>query len=255
VDLDLSGRRVVITGASKGIGLACADVFAAEGCSLDLVARTESKLEAAAADLTARFGVDVRVHPLDLSRPADQVALADAVGADVDVLVNNAGAVPSGDLTVVDDETLRGAWELKVFGYINLCRLVVPKMTERGSGVIVNVIGGAGLRPQATYIAGGMGNAALMAMTQALGARSLRNGVRVVAVNPGLVVTDRMTDLLRTNAEARFGDAERWPELVPTDPVPGQPEQIADVVAFLASPRASHISGTTIPVDGGASSR
>ena len=121
--------------------------------------------------------------------------------------------------------------------------------------MIVNVIGGAGLRPQASYIAGGMGNAALMAMTQALGARSLRDNVRVVAVNPGLIVTDRLTDLLRTQAQSRFGDGERWRELVPTDPLPGQPEQVADVVAFLASDRASHISGTTIPVDGGATSR
>ena len=157
--------------------------------------------------------------------------------------------------TAVDDETLRGAWELKVFGYINLCRLLLPRLTEQGRGAIVNVIGAAGLRPQQSYIAGGMGNAALMAMTQALGARSLRHGVRVVAINPGLVLTDRMTDLLKTNAQARFGDESRWPELVPTDPAPGRPEQIADVVVFLASDRASHVSGTTFPVDGGASSR
>lgn len=254
MDLELTGRRVLITGGSKGIGLACAEAFAAEGCSLDLAARSGSVLDSVAADLAARFGVAVRTHAVDLSSPTAQVGLADALD-EVDIVVNNAGAIPAGDLTAVDDETLRGAWELKVFGYINLCRLLLPRLAAQGRGVIVNVIGAAGLRPQESYIAGGMGNAALMAMTQALGARSLRHGVRVVSINPGLVLTDRMTDLLKTNAQARFGDEARWPELVPTDPAPGRPEQIADVVAFLASDRASHISGTTFPVDGGASSR
>ena len=254
MDLDLRDRRVLITGASKGIGLACAHVFAAEGCSLDLVSRTASALERAASDVRDRFGVDARVHATDLSLPDAQVALVESLD-EVDIVVNTAGAIPGGDLTSVDDERLRAAWDLKVFGYINLCRLLLPRLAAQRRGVIVNVIGGAGLRPQASYIAGGMGNAALMAMTQALGARSLRDDVRVVAVNPGLIVTDRLTDLLRTQAESRFGDAERWPELVPTDPPPGTPEQVADVVAFLASDRASHISGTTIPVDGGATSR
>jgi NAD(P)-dependent dehydrogenase (short-subunit alcohol dehydrogenase family) len=254
MDLGLRGRRALITGASKGIGLSCAEVFAAEGCALDLVSRTASTLERAAGELRERFGVDVRAHPADLSLPDAQVALVESLD-EVDIVVNNAGAVPGGDLSAVDDERLRAAWDLKVFGYINLCRLLLPRLVAQRRGVIVNVIGGAGLRPQASYIAGGMGNAALMALTQALGARSLRDGVRVVAVNPGLIVTDRLTDLLRTQAETRFGDAERWTELVPTDPPPGQPEQVADVVAFLASDRASHISGTTIPVDGGATSR
>ena len=113
--------------------------------------------------------------------------------------------------------------------------------------MIVNVIGGAGLRPQPTYIAGGAGNAALMALTQALGSRSLRNNVRVVAVNPGLIVTDRMTTLLRTQAESRFGDPERWPDLVPDDPAPGQPEQVAPRRPWssLASDRGCATSGTT----------
>lgn len=254
MDLELRGRRVVITGASKGIGQACAEVFAAEGCSLDLVSRSAPALEGVAADLRNRFGVDAIARPADLSLPDAQVALAESLET-VDIVVNNAGAIPGGDLRAVDDERLRAAWDLKVFGYVNLCRLLLPRLVEQHHGVIVNVIGGAGLRPQASYIAGGMGNAALMAMTQALGARSLRDGVRVVAVNPGLILTDRLTDLLRTQAESRFGDAERWPELVPTDPAPGRPEQVADIVAFLASDRASHISGTTIPVDGGATSR
>jgi NAD(P)-dependent dehydrogenase (short-subunit alcohol dehydrogenase family) len=254
MELGLNGRRALVTGASKGIGRACANVFAAEGCALDLVSRSAADLDAVAAELRAEHGADVTTHALDLSRAENQVALADALGA-VDIVVNNAGAVPGGDIAQINDDTWRTAWELKVFGYINMCRLLLPRLEAQRRGVIVNVIGGAGLRPQPTYIAGGAGNAALMALTQALGSRSLRHNVRVVAVNPGLIVTDRMTTLLRTQAQARFGDPERWTELVPDDPPPGQPEQVADVVAFLASDRASHVSGTTLPVDGGSSSR
>ncbi len=254
MQLDLTGRNVLITGASKGIGRACAETFAAEGCALDLVARNESALEALTADLTERFGTVVRIRAIDLSVPDAQRSLAESLDA-VDIVVNNAGAIPGGNLDTVDDVTLRDGWELKVFGYINICRMLLPRLVAQRRGVIVNVIGAAGVRPQESYIAGGIGNAGLMAMTQALGARSLRDGVRVVAVNPGLILTDRMTDLLRAAAQARFGDAERWNELTPTDPAPGRPEQVADVVTFLASDRASHISGTTITVDGGASSR
>ena len=254
MQLDLTGRNVLITGASKGIGRACAETFAAEGCSLDLVARNESALDALAADLTERFGATVRTHAIDLSVPDDQRRLVESLDA-VDIVVNNAGAIPPGNLDRVDDDKLRNAWELKMFGYINMCRMLLPRLVAQQRGVIVNVIGAAGIRPQESYIAGGIANAGLMAMTQALGAKSLRDGVRVVAVNPGLILTDRMTDLLRAGAEARFGDAERWDELTPTDPAPGRPEQVADVVTFLASDRASHISGTTITVDGGASSR
>jgi NAD(P)-dependent dehydrogenase (short-subunit alcohol dehydrogenase family) len=254
MDLQLKGRRVLVTGASKGIGRACAEAFAAEGCALDLVSRSAADLDALAGRLSETHGVDVTTHALDLSRRENQVGLAAAL-PDVDIVVNNAGAVPGGDISLIDDDTWRAAWDLKVFGYINLCRLLLPRLEAQRRGVIVNVIGGAGLRPQPTYIAGGAGNAALMALTQALGSRSLRNNVRVVAVNPGLIVTDRMTTLLRTQAESRFGDPDRWPDLVPDDPAPGQPEQIADVVVFLASDRASHVSGTTLPVDGGSSSR
>lgn len=254
MDLGLGGRHVVVTGASKGIGRACAEVFAAEGCRLSLVARTGDALDRAADELVGRHGVDVTTHALDLSTSLDQAALAEAVG-DVDILVNNAGAIPSGDLVTVDEETWRHAWDLKVFGYVNLCRLLLPRMEERGHGVVVNVIGTGGIRPQPGYIAGGAGNAALMAFTQGLGSRSLRRGVRVVGVNPGLIVTDRLTDLLRQRADAQWGEADRWPELVPDDPAPGQPDQVADVVAFLASDRASHVSATVVPVDGGASAR
>lgn len=251
MDLGLAGKRALVTGASRGIGLACARALAAEGCDLALAARDVKKLKTAVKTIRADRRVGVTSHATDLSKPDRQHALLDVAG-DIDILVNNAGAIPPGDLAAVDDDTWREAWELKVFGYINLSRLVLPRMEARGWGVIINVVGMASMRPSADYIAGAAGNSALVGFTRALGSRSVRNGIRVVAVNPGLVLTDRMEELLRKAAVDRYGNAERWDELIPTDPPPGTPDQIADVVAFLASDRASHISGTTINVDGGA---
>ena len=155
----------------------------------------------------------------------------------------------------ISEKEWRAAWDLKVFGYINFCRLVLPQMAERGSGVIVNVIGSAADRPKPDYIAGAAGNSALVGLTKALGSTSMQSGVRVVAVNPGLTVTDRLEDLLRESAERTLGNPDRWEELIPVDPAPATAEQVADVVLFLASDRASHISGTAITVDGGASGR
>lgn len=250
MDLELAGRRVLITGASMGIGLACAEVFAREGCDIALVARDQARLDAAAKGLRAFADVNVRTHAADLSKTAEQSRLVDDMG-DIDILVNNAGSIPAGEIAKVDDDSWRDAWDLKVFGYINLCRLVLPQMEARGSGVIVNVIGGAAVRPRPNYIAGAAGNSALMAFTQALGSRSLRNGVRVVGVNPGQIRTDRLIALLRTHAERKLGDPERWEEMQSIESPPGQPEQVADVVVFLASARAGHVSGVVIAVDGG----
>ncbi|MGF1596823.1 MAG: short-chain dehydrogenase/reductase [Acidimicrobiales bacterium] len=250
MDLGLEGKRALITGASRGIGFACAKALAAEGCDVALVARDVPRLKKAVKAIRAESRVGVTSHATDLTVPGRMAALVEVVG-DVDILVNNAGAVPGGDLATVDDARWRQAWELKVFGYINLCRLILPSMEERGSGVIVNVIGTASMRPRADYVAGATGNSALMGFTRAMGGESLRRGVRVVAVNPGLIATDRMEDLLRQQAIDRLGDADRWQELVPHDPAPGTPEHVADVVTFLASDRAGHVSGTALTVDGG----
>ncbi len=262
MDLGLAGRRAVITGASKGIGLGCAVALAREGSDVALAARSADVLSRAAKEVQeAAPEVTVTTHAVDLSKPEGRQTLLSETGCDgdgadlVDIWVNNAGAIPAGDIATVDDATWRDAWDLKVFGYIDLCRAVLPVMTARGSGVIVNVIGVASLRPQPSYIAGGVGNSGLVAMTAALGSRSLREGVRVVAVNPGLIITDRMGDMLRRQAIDELGDESRWEQLIPADPAPGTVEQVADVVAFLASDRASHVSGTSVTIDGGASSR
>ncbi|MFN4090480.1 MAG: short-chain dehydrogenase/reductase [Alphaproteobacteria bacterium] len=252
MDLDLAGKRVLITGGSKGIGRAAAEILADEGCHLVLVAREQAALDDTAGAIRARRQVDVRTISADLSSDAAVRAVAAEAG-EIDVLVNNAGAIPPGDLLSVGDETWRRAWDLKVFGYISLSRVVYAAMKARGSGVIVNVIGAAGEQFPPGYIAGAAGNAALMAFTRALGKQAPADGLRVVAINPGPVETERLVMLQRNNAEKRFGDPERWRELTASMPFgrPATPAEIGYAVAFLASDRSGYTTGTVLTINGG----
>jgi len=168
--------------------------------------------------------------------------------------VNNAGAIPPGALTAVDNDTWRRAWDLKVFGFISLCRAIYPAMAAKKSGVIINVIGAAGEKFPANYIAGAAGNASLMAFTRALGRASPADGIRVVAINPGATSTQRLEMLMRHRAQEVLGDPDRWLELCKDMPFgrPGTPEEIANAVAFLASPRSGYTTGTVLTIDGAA---
>jgi NAD(P)-dependent dehydrogenase (short-subunit alcohol dehydrogenase family) len=255
MDLNLRGKTALITGGSRGIGFAIARALSDEGCAVRLVGRSRATLEKAKAGLETD-GRPASVHLCDLSAPGAHTRLAQAA-EDVDILVNNAGAIPRGTVTEVDDPDWRAAWDLKVFGYINLTRMVYARMKERRRGVIVNVIGVGGERPTASYIAGGSANAALMAFTCALGGESVDHGVRVVGINPGLVATDRMVTLLQKDAEVQLGEAGRWRELLKTRPFgrAAEPEEIASVVAFMASDKASYVSGTIVTIDGGSTTR
>lgn len=252
MELNLSGKRAVITGASKGIGLAVARSLASEGVDLDLTARSDDLLAAAANSLTKEFDVRVRTFSHDLSSLDDQADLAEE-GGGADFLVNVAGAVPPGEIDTLSDEDLRAGFELKLFGYINLTRLFYRQMKARGNGVIANVIGMSGVRLDPLNIAITTGNAALIAFTKAVGARSTDFGVRVVGVNPALTATERAVNLLRNRAERELDDANRWEEL--TKGLPGgrigQPEEVADMVTFLLSDRAAYVSGTVVNVDCG----
>ncbi len=252
MDLKLSGKRCAITGASKGIGRAVAESLAAEGVDLDLTARNADALAAAKRELTERYNISVRTFAHDFLNPDEQAAFADeAAGADF--LVNVAGAVPPGEIDTLSDEAFRTGLELKMFGYINLSRHFYTQMKSRQSGVIANVIGMSGVRLDPMNIAITTGNAALIAFTRALGARSVDFGVRVVGVNPALTATERAVGLMRSHAEKELGDPERWEEL--TSGMPGgrigTPEEVADTVAFLLSPRAQWISGSLVNIDGG----
>ncbi|HXQ67825.1 MAG TPA: short-chain dehydrogenase/reductase [Alphaproteobacteria bacterium] len=258
MDLELRGQRALITGASKGIGRAIAETMAEEGCHLELAARDEAALLRLADELRRRHGIEARAHRADLKNSEEQQRLVAAAGA-IDILINNAGSNPPGGIEEVGEELWRESWDLKVFGYINIIRLCFAAMRERGHGVIINVIGMAGERANARYVLGSAGNAGLMGLTRALGGRSSDFGIRVVGVNPGLIATERATTMLRGWSQSAYGTPERWREFQESMDLPfgrmGEPREVADVVAFLASPRSSYVSGTIVTVDGGSVNR
>jgi len=254
MNIDLKGKRALITGASKGIGLVVANALAAEGCNLHLAARDEAALRQTAARLYKEHGVDVTVHRRDLSLAAEVEALGEAC-TDTDILVNNAGDIPPGTLAEIDSKTWRESWSVKVFGYIDLTRIIYPHMCKRGSGVIINIAGTAARNPNHRYIAGCSANIALNMFTQCLGGESMRHGVRIVAINPGPTVPGRHLPHVMARAKRLLGDENRWPELHAQFPAKraGKAEEVADLVVFLASDRAGFISGSAVDIDGGLS--
>src|SRR6195256_2013271 len=256
MDLGLRGRKALVTGASKGIGQACAEALAEEGCDVVLVSRTAADLDKVRAKIAGEHNVAVRYYALDLSDSKNIDKLA-AECADIDLLVNNAGAIPGGNIAEIDEKRWREAWDLKVFGYINMTRRFYALMAERKKGVIVNILGAAGENPDFNYVAGSSGNASLMAFTRAMGGTAPRDGLRVMGVNPGPVLTERLETLMRHRAQTRFGDPEKWAEQL--KPMAfgraAKPEEIAYMVAFLASDRSAYTTGSIVTIDGGGGSR
>ncbi len=256
MELGLTGRRALVTGGSKGIGFASAKLLAQEGCDLVLVSRDEAALASARKEIEAVAPkVRIEIEARDLSKDEAAPALAERHAGNTDILVNNAGAIPGGTLRDIDQARWRAAWDLKMFGYIGLARVFYADMAARKKGVIVNIIGAAGEKMSASYIAGSTANAGLMAFTRALGGSSAADGVRVVGINPGPVSTGRLETLYRTRAKSLLGDAERWRELLADMPFgrAATPEEIANMVAFLASDLSAYTTGTIVTIDGGLS--
>jgi len=256
VDLQLRGKKALITGASQGIGEGLAEVLAEEGCNLILVARSGDKMKSLATRLSNAHAVTIKVLEQDIAARGAAEAIGQAAGR-IDILINNAGAIPGGDLWQVDADNWRKGWEVKVFGYIDLCRVFYASMKQNGGGVILNNIGNGGENPDFRYIAGSTGNASLMAFSRALGGKSLDDGIRVVGVNPGPVATDRIFNIMKKRAREQWGDESRYTELMAAYPLgrASTVREIADMFAFLASPRSSYTSGTIITIDGGLTSR
>tara|TARA_B100000686_G_scaffold355281_1_gene471978 strand:- start:6297 stop:7067 length:771 start_codon:yes stop_codon:yes gene_type:complete len=254
MNLNLNNKTALITGASKGIGKAIAQSMAQEGCNLILTARSEDKLNELKSNLQKQHNISVEVIAIDLSLKDSVEKISDFSG-NIDILINNAGAIPPGNLSDIDENTWREAWDLKVFGYINLSRLIYNKMKAAKKGVILNIIGAAGQKPMYNYIAGTTANAGLMAFTKALSNGSTENGVRVLGINPGLTTSDRLITMMRGQAKEKLGNEERWEELFKDLPFEraAKAEEVADLTTFLVSPRCSYISGTIISIDAGVS--
>lgn len=256
MELNLRGRTALITGASRGIGHASAEALASEGVNVILVSRYTVDLEATRTNIVSRCKVNVQVHNYDLSDSRDIDALI-AEHPDIDILVNNAGAIPVGSLDEITEDRWREAWDLKVFGNINMCRRFYAAMRTRGRGVIINIMEVAGERMDRTYIAASTGNAALMALTKTLGGPAGDDGLRVVGINPGTIATNRLLSIMKARARDSLGDENRWEELMKSLPMgrAGRPEEIGAMVAFLASDVSAYTTGTIITIDGGSANR
>ena len=253
MDLQLSNQVAIVTGASRGIGRAIAETLSAEGMKVVLVARSRAELETLAASLpTASF-----VHALDLRKPesAEQV-VAETIQhfGRLDLLVNNAGATRRGDFLTLTDGEWQDGFDLKFFGAMRLSRAAWPYL-QSAEGRIVNIIGVGGRNGSAEFTIGGSVNAALMNLTKALADRGVREGVRVNAVNPGSIATERLQTRIKSYAKEKNITPEEAAEQMPREMKItrfGNPEEIARAVAFLASPQAAYIQGAILDVDGGA---
>jgi NAD(P)-dependent dehydrogenase (short-subunit alcohol dehydrogenase family) len=255
MDLNLSGRHVLVTGGSKGIGYACAETFCREGAHVTLVARRQPGIDAALAKLAAQ-GFACRGYSADLTDPAAAAAAVDAAeraGGPIHVLVNSAGAALRTPFAELTPQAWHDAMQAKFFTYIHVMDPVIKRMDAAGGGAIVNVVGAGGKVATPTHLPGGSANAALMLASAGLAAAYGPRGVRVNVVNPGLTLTDRLQEGLAADArlqhktpdEVLAAARQRLPLRRLADP-----QEIANAVVFLASDRASYISGAVVAMDG-----
>jgi NAD(P)-dependent dehydrogenase (short-subunit alcohol dehydrogenase family) len=263
MELGLKNKVVLITGGSKGIGLACARAFAREGAKVSIVSRDPANL-ARAREQLAKEGLQIHLARADLHEPHSAAEVVEetsrAVGP-IDVLINSAGAARRFDPETLDADAFRSTMEAKYFPYIYTQQEVLRRMLERAKanpggapGAIVNVIGMGGKVATDIHIAGGAANAALMLSTVGLAHYYARYGIRINAINPGATLTERLQEALNLEAGQQGVAPEealaRGQAKVPLGRY-AKPEEIADVALFLASERASYVTGAIVPMDGG----
>jgi NAD(P)-dependent dehydrogenase (short-subunit alcohol dehydrogenase family) len=252
MDLNLGGEIAFITGGSKGIGFACAAAFAEEGAKVAIASRSQDNVDRALAELPDAFGIAADMS--DAEAAANAIDAVESRFGPIGILVNSAGAARRATPDELTPALWRAAMDAKFFSYINAIDPLIKRMAKRGRGVVVNIIGAGGKVASPTHLAGGAANAALMLATAGLGSAYAGRGVRVVGLNPGLTEPDRVAEGLESSARlAGVDTAEARRRAIAVIPIGriATPEDIANAVLFLASAKASYITGVTIGMDGG----
>jgi NAD(P)-dependent dehydrogenase (short-subunit alcohol dehydrogenase family) len=257
MDLHLSDKHILITGGSKGIGLACAQGFLAEGARVSLVSRDSAHLDAARAQLQATFPAE-RIHTVAANLREASAALAaldsaEAAFGPVDVLVNSAGAAKRTPAPELTPEAFADAMQAKYFTTIHMITPCIQRMAARGQGAVVNVVGNGGKVASPIHLPGGAANAALMLVSAGFAAAYGAQGIRVNAVNPGLTLTGRLQEGMAADARLKgIGTEEAMAQAVAKIPLGrmAEPEEIANAVLFLASSKASYVTGICMSMDG-----